>query len=58
MTTQIVFDHDRRESLRRTYNAARVNGDDEFEFGGETFSVDYAKYVLEYLDLKMEQPER
>jgi len=36
--------------LRRLYNKAVKENQEQFEFKGQALLVDYAKYLLEYLD--------
>ena len=40
--------------LQTTYNQALADGEDEFDFRGYKFVVGYAKYMLEYLDGRLE----
>lgn len=49
----IIFDRDKREELRKAYDAARAQGKDEFMFEGKLFLTDYAKYVLEFLATRL-----
>lgn len=44
------FDAARRDRLRQEYDAAVLAGRDRFMFDGHELLVDYAKYLLEYLD--------
>lgn len=49
----INFDKPMRERLRKAWQAAVDQGKDEFMFEGNLFLTDYAKYLLEFLDLKL-----
>lgn len=48
----ITFTPELRDELRREYHYARERGDTEFEFLGGLMLTDYAKYMLEYLDMQ------
>lgn len=47
------FDHARRDRLRKEYEAAVAAGKDRFTFDGHELLVTYAKYLLEYLDMRL-----
>lgn len=38
------------EQFKKDYEAAYKYGEDEFTFEGHPFLVDYAKYLIEYLE--------
>jgi hypothetical protein len=47
------FDKARKERLREAYDAAVAEGKEQFVFDGAVLVVGYAKYLLEYLDMKL-----
>jgi len=47
------FDRAKAERLRKAYKAAVAAGKEEFMFEGNLFLTAYAKYVLEYLDMRL-----
>lgn len=49
----IAWDIPMRERLRRAYNKATENHRSAFEFEGNQYLTHYAKYLLEYLDMKL-----
>lgn len=58
MTGEITFDREKTKALRRAYEKAQQAGKeryDTFEFEGHELVMDYAKYVLEYLEAKFPQ---
>lgn len=46
-----TFTPAKREELRKAYNEAREAGVDTFVFHDHELVTDYAKYLLEYLDM-------
>lgn len=48
----ISFTPDKLKSLKSSYNTALKNGKDKFVFEGKELLVSYAKYLIEYLDIK------
>lgn len=42
-----------REQLRKAYQQAVDNNKEEFTFEGNQYDTFYAKYLLEYMDMKM-----
>jgi hypothetical protein len=48
----ISFTPELRDDLRRTYQDAVERDDQQFEWQGGMFVTDYAKYLLEYLDMQ------
>lgn len=51
--TVIAWDKPMRERLRKTYNEAVENHKSAFEFEDNQYLTHYAKYLLEYLDMKL-----
>lgn len=49
----MTFTHELREELRNRYVRADNDGQVSFEFHGVTMLTEYAKYLLEYLDMKL-----
>ena len=49
-TSTIDFNKEKVDKLRKEYNKARANNKTQFVFEGKDILVDYAKYLLEYLD--------
>jgi hypothetical protein len=41
--------------LRKAYEDAKEEGKEVFEFGGNEYVADYAKYLLEYLEGKVKE---
>jgi hypothetical protein len=48
----LVMDRDRLEKLRKRYQLAVDNNEKQFEFEGNLLVLDYAKYMIEYLDFQ------
>lgn len=46
----VGFDRDKLERLRAARDAALLERKDVFVFEGELYLVEYAKYLIEYLD--------
>jgi hypothetical protein len=46
----VNFDREKLERLRTARDAALIEGKDVFVFEGELYLVEYAKYLIEYLD--------
>jgi capsular polysaccharide biosynthesis protein len=46
----VGFDREKLERLRAARDAALLEGKTVFEFEGETYMIEYAKYLIEYLD--------
>ena len=40
------------DNLKKAMNDAIKKGDDTFTFDGDIFLVDYAKYLIEYLEIE------
>lgn len=49
----ISFDRAKLERLKAAYGTALRAGLDTFTFEGEVYSVAYAKYVIEYLEVRL-----
>lgn len=49
-TKMIEYDEPKRERLRKAYDDAREKHAETFEFEGDTYLVQYAMYLLEFLD--------
>jgi len=49
---KIIFTAEKREELRVAYDATVKRGDDTFWFDGVEIVTGYAKYLIEYLDMK------
>jgi hypothetical protein len=49
----ITFDRRKVEQFRKAYNRARAAGETQFVFEGHSLLVAYARYMLEYLDLRV-----
>ncbi len=52
----IEWDAAKRERLRKAYNEAKAAKAKEFMFDGHAFVTDYAKSLLEWLDMKIKEP--
>ena len=50
------FDFSKREALRAARQQAVDNNHSEFEFGGHVYDVNYARYLLQYLDDRLGKP--
>lgn len=48
----MTLDIEARNELRKEYDRAVEKGADSFDFRGTELIVDYAKYLLEFLDMK------
>ena len=46
----VSWDRNKFKKLKRTYNKARKASEDVFEFEGNQLDINYAKYLLMYLD--------
>lgn len=53
MSKTLDFDIPTRERLREAYTQAVKRNADSFTFEGNVFVTDYAKYLLEFLDIKL-----
>lgn len=53
MQAKLLFDRPKREELRATYNAALELKSEKFTFEGTELYTPYAKYLLEWLDMKL-----
>lgn len=49
----MTFDIEARDELRKAYDSAVEKGADSFDFRGTELIVNYAKYLLEFLDIKL-----
>lgn len=49
----IAFDKPMRERLRKAYVKAVDENAEQFTFEGNEYVTNYAKYLLEYLDMKL-----
>ncbi len=47
---KITYTKESIERLRKRYEEAIAGGDDRFTFEGNEYMIDYAKYMLEYLE--------
>lgn len=47
------FDRAALERLKKAYKAARESGASEFTFEGVPLLVDYARYLIEYLESQL-----
>ncbi len=45
-----TFDKENTKELREVYDTAVADGAEQFVFHGHTLVVDYAKYLLQYLE--------
>ena len=50
---ELAFDREMTEKLRTRYDNAVVNDEETFNFEGFDFVRDYAKYMLEFLDVRL-----
>lgn len=48
----IKFDFQKFLKLKKAYQTAKDNGLDTFSFNGNNFVLDYAKYMIQYLETK------
>ena len=48
------WDKKRYQEFKDRYAKARENAEEAFDFHGDTFMTDYAKYLIEFLDKRME----
>ncbi len=53
MGQPIIFDIRQLTQLKKAYNKAVVAGAEEFIFEGNVVVVAYAKYLIEYLETKL-----
>ena len=53
MHNTVTFTREKRDALRRAYDAATHANVEQFMFEGHVLLVAYAKYLLEYLDRKL-----
>jgi hypothetical protein len=51
--SMVEFDRDKRERLRKHYEQAKKEQKESFMFDGRELLVSYAKYLLEYLDMRL-----
>lgn len=49
----VEFTPEKRERLREAYKTAQEGGDDVFTFEDNEYVTNYAKYLIEYLDMKL-----
>jgi hypothetical protein len=52
MSNEISFNAEMREKLRQAYEKAKEDKVEQFDFIGNTLVTNYAKYLLEYLDMQ------
>jgi len=50
----ILFTRQKLEELRNQHDHARAMGMKQFEFHGNPLLTDYAKYLIEYLEMQFE----
>jgi hypothetical protein len=50
---ELTFDREVTAKLQRRYDAAVENDEETFNFEGFEFVRDYAKYMLEFLDVRL-----
>ena len=50
--TTVSFDKPKYRRLKERYNKAVERSEDQFYFEGGEYLTDYAKYVLEYLEME------
>jgi hypothetical protein len=53
----ITFTPDKLAELKDAYAKSRALGLNQFEFQGHTLLVNYAKYLIEYLDDQFTNPK-
>lgn len=53
----IDFDEPTYRRFKRAYQIAQKAHRTEFEFDGQTFLLEFAKYVLEYLETEFTAPK-
>jgi hypothetical protein len=51
----IIFDKQKYLYLKSDYETARINGHENFIFDGHELYIEYAKYLIEYLQSKFEE---
>lgn len=51
--TDIVFTIDRLERFIKAYEEASNNSEQSFVFEGHVIDIDYAKYMIQYLQSKL-----
>ncbi len=49
----VSWNSSRKDEFRDEYNKAKKENVDMFTFKGNKYVLDYAKYLLEYLDIKL-----
>ena len=54
----IAFDKKKQKAFQEAYEKARDAGAKSFVFNGHEFLVDYAKYVIEYLQNERARREK
>jgi hypothetical protein len=50
MTERVLFDGPRLGRLKRAYEKAKLEKQETFVFEDHEYLVDYAKYLIEYLE--------
>ena len=53
--TLIEWNREKLERFKRVYRKSGAGGRQVFEFEGYEFVLDYAKYLIEYLETKLEK---
>jgi hypothetical protein len=53
MNELVSFDPPKRDRLRRAYNVAVMEHEDDFVFEGRVYHTKYASYLLAFLDMKL-----
>jgi len=53
MTHQVQFDVPRLKRLQHAYDAAVADHQVQFTFEGDEYLVAYAKYLIEYLQIRL-----
>ncbi len=49
---QVSFDYEKFKKFKKTYKKAANIGCSNFTFDGDAYLVDYAKYMIEYLEAR------
>lgn len=49
----VSFNPDKLDELRHCYNKARKAGIDVFKYDGNDYFIDYAKFLIQYLEMKL-----
>jgi hypothetical protein len=55
--TQVTFNRQSYEALKRAHAKAKADGADSFVFEGNGYLTKYAHYLIEYLSMELGEPK-